>query len=62
MLHEGHIELPSDIAGIAYISLDGQWKHELARELKDADIPFKSRLAAAKDTPGNFVGLPVSFR
>jgi predicted nucleotide-binding protein len=40
VLHEGDVEKPSDISGLAYISLDqaGAWKQALARELEAANI------------------------
>lgn len=40
VLHEGNVEKPSDISGLAYISLDqaGAWKQALARELEAAGI------------------------
>ncbi len=40
VLHEPHVELPSDLGGLAYISFDEseRWKIELARELRDAGI------------------------
>ncbi len=38
LLHKG-VERPSDLDGLVYISLeDGSWKHDLLRELQDADI------------------------
>lgn len=39
-LHRGHIELPTDLAGILYIPLDerGDWKLVLARELQTAGL------------------------
>jgi predicted nucleotide-binding protein len=38
VLHEEGIEPPSDIAGLVYIVLTGNWKLELYRELKAAGI------------------------
>lgn len=40
VLHEENVEKPSDISGLAYISLDqaGAWKQALARELEAAGI------------------------
>jgi predicted nucleotide-binding protein len=40
VLYEEGVELPSDVTGIAYISLDraGAWKSLVAREVKDAGI------------------------
>lgn len=37
----GEIELPSDLGGFAYITVDdaGAWKHHLAREMGDAGLP-----------------------
>jgi predicted nucleotide-binding protein len=37
-LHEAGVELPSDVTGVLYKSLAGNWHTELARELKAADI------------------------
>jgi hypothetical protein len=37
-LHEAKVELPSDLAGILYKSLAGNWMFELAREIQAADI------------------------
>lgn len=37
-LHEAGVELPSDVSGVLYKSLAGNWHTELARELKAADI------------------------
>lgn len=41
VLHDEAVELPSDYKGVLYIPLDsrGAWRHEIARELKDAGIP-----------------------
>lgn len=41
-LLKGDIEKPSDFDGIAYITMDdfGGWKPQLARELKQAGVPF----------------------
>jgi predicted nucleotide-binding protein len=44
-LHTPGIELPSDLDGVAYISLDKDWKLLLARELKAADIEVDLNLA-----------------
>jgi predicted nucleotide-binding protein len=37
-LHEANVELPSDVAGILYKSLAGNWKFELAGEIRAAGI------------------------
>jgi predicted nucleotide-binding protein len=37
-LHEAGVELPSDVTGVLYKSLAGNWHTELARELKAAGI------------------------
>lgn len=37
-LYEAGVELPSDVTGVLYKSLAGNWHTELARELKAADI------------------------
>jgi len=37
-LHESGVELPSDVSGLLYKSLAGNWHTELARELKAAGI------------------------
>jgi predicted nucleotide-binding protein len=41
-LVKGDVDKPSDFDGIGYIPLDaaGRWKSLLARELKDAGVPF----------------------
>ena len=41
-LVKGDVELPSDISGVLYVSLDdsGGWKNKLANELKDAGFSF----------------------
>ena len=33
-LHKGTLELPSDYSGIVYVSMDGSWKLDLAKEIK----------------------------
>lgn len=40
VLYESGVEKPSDIDGIAYIPLEGDWRLSLARELKAANVPF----------------------
>jgi len=37
-IHEAGVELPSDVSGVLYKSLAGNWHTELARELKAAGI------------------------
>ena len=37
-LHEAGVELPSDVTGVLYKSLAGNWHTELAREIKAAKI------------------------
>lgn len=39
-LYENGVELPSDLAGLAYVPIDpgGAWKFHLARELKAANM------------------------
>ena len=37
-LHEAHVELPSDVSGVLYKSLAGNWHTGLAQELKAAGI------------------------
>ena len=37
-LHEADVEVPSDLSGILYISLDGDWKAEIKKELHAAGI------------------------
>jgi predicted nucleotide-binding protein len=37
-LHEAGVELPSDVSGVLYKSLTGNWHTELAREFKAAKI------------------------
>lgn len=38
VLYEESVELPSDFNGITYISLDGEWKANLGRDLRSAGI------------------------
>jgi predicted nucleotide-binding protein len=42
LLYEDGVELPSDIAGVLYLRLDGDgaWKRRLASEMLEADIPL----------------------
>lgn len=40
-LVDGNIEYPSDISGIVYISYQGQWKHEIEKELKNIGYKIK---------------------
>lgn len=46
-LYSEGVELPSDIHGILYVSLDpsGAWKLHLAREMKLAGVPVDLNLA-----------------
>lgn len=46
-LAKGDVEIPSDYAGVIYISLDdaGRWKTELVKELKDAGIEVDANRA-----------------
>jgi predicted nucleotide-binding protein len=37
-LHEAEVEIPSDIAGLLYTSLESNWKHDLFREMRAAGI------------------------
>lgn len=39
-LYEREVEIPSDFRGIAYIALEGDWRLELARELRAAGLPI----------------------
>lgn len=41
VLYENGVELPSDIDGLAYISLAGEWRGQLVRELNEAGWDFK---------------------
>ena len=43
-LHERGVELPSDLAGIVYISLEGDWKIPLVRELRAAGYTVDANL------------------
>lgn len=38
MMHDPGVELPSDLAGILYIPLDGDWKLQLSSELEEAGV------------------------
>ena len=42
VLHKEKVELPSDIHGILYVSMDSNegWKFKLAREMKQAGLPI----------------------
>jgi predicted nucleotide-binding protein len=42
VLQQGDIEVPSDIAGVIYIRVDGAgaWKHKLCREMSAARLPI----------------------
>ena len=42
VLHKEKVELPSDIYGILYVSMDSNegWKFKLAREMKQAGLPI----------------------
>jgi predicted nucleotide-binding protein len=42
LLRKGEVEIPSDLYGVVYTTMDGAdgWKIELARELKDAGFEF----------------------
>jgi predicted nucleotide-binding protein len=42
VLHEPGVEIPSDIGGLQYISLDTDWRQRLIRELREAGWDFKS--------------------
>jgi predicted nucleotide-binding protein len=37
-LYEDGVELPSDFAGVVYVSLSGKWQFELAKEIRAAGI------------------------
>ena len=37
-LHTGGVEFPSDYLGVTYIGLDGDWRRELAREMRAAGL------------------------
>lgn len=37
-LHEPGVEIPSDLSGVLYISLDGDWKTQVKREMRAAGI------------------------
>lgn len=34
LLHEKGVEIPSDLLGVIYIELGGNWKHDLAQEIE----------------------------
>jgi predicted nucleotide-binding protein len=40
VLYESDVELPSDVDGLAYISLAKNWQAELVRDLRDAGLDF----------------------
>lgn len=37
-LHEPRVEIPSDLSGVLYISLESDWRSELKKEMKAAGI------------------------
>ena len=37
-LHEPGVEVPSDLSGVLYVSLDDDWKNEVKKEMKAAEI------------------------
>lgn len=41
LLKKGKVEIPSDLHGILYVSMDGEWRWELRRELKAMGMPVK---------------------
>lgn len=41
VLYEEGVELPSDVDGLAYIPLDGDWQKDLVNELRDAGWDFR---------------------
>jgi predicted nucleotide-binding protein len=41
VLYDQAVELPSDMRGVEYINLGGNWKHDLAVELEAAGIDTK---------------------
>ena len=43
-LHEPGVELPSDVHGWVYTSLESDWQGELVRELKDAGLDVDANL------------------
>ena len=45
VLYEEGVELPSDMSGVLYKALGGEWKFELARELKAANIEIDANKA-----------------
>jgi len=44
-LHEAGVELPSDISGMLYTSLESDWKMELAREMRAAGLDVDLNMA-----------------
>jgi len=49
LLLKGDVEIPSDLYGVVYTTLDraNGWKIEVARELKDVGIHFDNEAALA---------------
>lgn len=43
VLYESGVEPPSDVGGIAYVPIEGDWKLQLGRELTSARIEFDPR-------------------
>jgi predicted nucleotide-binding protein len=44
-LHKGDIEKPSDILGVVYVAVEGDWKLQLLKEMKAANLPFDANRA-----------------
>jgi predicted nucleotide-binding protein len=44
-LHKGDIEKPSDILGVVYVAVEGDWKLQLVREMKAAKLSFDTNKA-----------------
>jgi len=39
-LHRSEVEVPSDFAGVVYVSMAGAWQFQLAKEIRAAGIPI----------------------
>ena len=47
MMRKGNVEIPSDLYGVIYTSMDAAegWKLKLVKELKAAGLPFDANKA-----------------
>ncbi len=48
-LVEKEVEIPSDLQGVGYVQMDGDWKFDLVREMKAAGIPVDMNKAVVNE-------------